>query len=216
LIETWKEDGRMKLLMLLVVVVVLAVGFESVCGATVANQTSKFVLHIEQHAARSCAEGMPSIGTRDDLERVHDTCEDIDVFFVIFGFDSLRGVQYGLVWPEGWGSASTTHCADFAVGSIVNPGDGMAMTWSGCQLAGAVPAFWPVAWSWLLPASEGQIQISNNPATDALTVSSCSFEEAEPESVFFAGVNTDPYEGPPGDGVGIEPTSWGQIKAMFR
>jgi hypothetical protein len=206
----------MKLRMLLVVIGLLAIAFASAHGGTAANQSIKFALHIEQHATRSCTKGMPSIATRDDLHRVHDTYEDIDVFFVVFGFDSTTGAQYGLVWPEAWGSAATSHCGEFGIGSIVNPGDGLAITWSGCQLGGAVPAFWPVAWSWLLPTSDGEIEICDNPTTSKLTASSCSFVETEPESVFYAGINVDPYEGPPGGRVAIQATSWGQIKAMFR
>lgn len=200
----------------LLVVAILAIAFASAYGGTVANEDLKFALHIEQHATRSCTEGMPSMGTRDDLHRVHDTYEDIDVFFVVFGFDSIAGVQYGLVWPEAWGSATTTYCSDFAIGSIVNPGDGMAMTWVSCQIGGAVPAFWPVSWSYMVPTSEGEIKISDNRTASALTAFSCLFVESEPESVFYAGINVDPYEGPPGGEVAIEPKTWGQVKAMFR
>ena len=90
------------------------------------------------------------------------------------------------------------------------------MTWSSCQTLGPRPSVWPVAWHWLLPTSDGHIEMISNPATDALVASACAFQECEPESVFYAGVNVDPYEGPPGGSVAVEPTTWGAIKAMFQ
>ena len=206
----------MKTRLLLLAVGLLVVAAAAASAGTGANENVKFALHIESHASRSCSKGMPAIGAREDLYRVHDIYEDIDVFFVIFQYDSITGVQYGLDWPTGWGSAATSHCGEFAVGSIVNPQDGIAVTWGDCNILGSKPAFWAVSWSWMLPDSDGEIKICDNPATSALTASSCLFVEAEPESIFNAGINIDPYEGPPGGSVAVQPTSWGQIKAMFR
>ena len=206
----------MKCKVLLIAVSLIVIGSTAASAGTVANQNVKFALHIEPHTTRSCSKAMPAITSRDDLHRVHDMYEDIDVFFVVFDFDSVTGVQFGLTWPEAWGSAATTYCADFAIGTIVNPGDGMAVTWGDCNLLGSKPSFWPVTWSWILPNSDGEIEIGDNPSTSALTTSSCAFIEAEPDSIFNAGINVDPYEGPPGGSVGIQPTSWGAIKAMFK
>ena len=181
------------------------------------NEQIKLALHLDTHLSRSCTKNMPSLSTRGDLVRQWAGYEDLDVFFVMFQYDEIRGVQYGLNWPGDWGSAVTTQCADLKIGDIVNPGDGFALAWSTCELpasaGGTRPAFWPVAWSWIAPSSDGEIEIIETPSTGKVSVSNCINLEMGPDSVFFAGVNVDPYEGP---FVGIEPTTWGGIKAMFR
>ena len=74
------------------------------------------------------------------------------------------------------------------------------------------PQYWPVAWTWLAPTSDGEIGIGSH----YLSTVDCDFQEAEPESIFNAGLNTDPYEGPPAGGVATVASTWGAVKAMFR
>jgi hypothetical protein len=176
------------------------------------NQNLKVILHVEAHATRTCSKNMPSISDRDDFVRMWETHTDVDVFFVVFSYDSLTGVQFGLKWPQDWGSAFTYHCGDLAIGSISEPGDGISLTWQTCQRNGARPPYWPVAWTWLAPASDGEVEITPH----FLGTADCAFQRSEPESIFNAGLNVDPYEGPPGGGVAVQPTTWGAVKAMFR
>lgn len=176
------------------------------------NQYLKVVLHVEAHETRSCSKNMPSITGRADFERMWDTYTDVDIFFVVFSYDSLTGVEFGLKWPQAWGSAFTCHCGDLAIGSIADPGDGMSMTWQTCQTPDARPQYWPVAWTWLSPTSDGEVEITPH----FLSTSDCAFVETEPESIFNAGLNVDPYEGPPGGGVATVPVTWGAVKAMFK
>jgi len=202
----------MKAGMLIVLAVILAPAPVAYGSTAPDNQNLKVVLHVEAHETRTCSKNMPSISDRADFKRVWDTYTDVDVFFVIFSYDSLTGVEFGLRWPQDWGSAFTYHCADLSIGSISDPGDGMSITWQTCQRSDARPRYWPVAWTWLAPVSDGEVEITQH----LLKTSNCAFQTSEPESIFNAGLNVDPYEGPPGGGVAVQPMTWGGVKAMFR
>ncbi len=195
---------------------VLAVGVllarPAPASSSAGNASLKAALHVEPHQTRTCAKNMPSLAGRSDLVRTWDTYSDVDVFFVVFSYDSLTGVEFGLEWPQDWGTGFTCHCGDLAAGGISRPGDAMTLTWETCQSNGSRPACWPIAWTWLSPSSDGEVEISPY----SLVVTDCAFAEAEPDSIFNAGLNVDPYEGPPGGGVAVEPTTWGALKAMFR
>jgi hypothetical protein len=202
----------MKASMLLMLAVVLVYAGAVGGSTTPDNQNLKVILHVEAHATRTCSKNMPTLSNRTDLVRMWDTHTDVDVFFVLFSYDSLTGVQFGLKWPRDWGSAFTYHCGDLAIGSISAPGDGISLTWQDCQSSDVRPQYWPVAWTWLDPVSDGEVEITPH----FLMTADCAFQESKPESIFNAGLNVDPYEGPPGGGVSVQPTTWGGVKAMFR
>ena len=207
-----KEEGFLKAGMLLALAGVLVLAFGAVGSTGPDNQNLKVVLHVVAHDARSCSENMPAITDRSDLVRMWDTYTDVDVFFVVFSYDSLTIVQFELEWPVEWGSGVTNHCSDLAIGSIENSGDQLSLAWQTCQSSDVRPQYWPVAWTWLMPTSDGEIGIGSH----YLSVVDCGFQEAEPESIFNAGLNTDPYEGPPAGGVATVASTWGAVKAMFR
>ena len=202
----------MKAAMLLALAGVVFLTTAAAASTTPDNQHVKVVLHVEAHDARSCSKNMPAISSREDFVRMWDTYTDVDVFFVVFSYDSLTNVQFGLEWPQEWGSGFTYHCGDLAIGNIENPGDWVSLAWQTCQRNDVRPQHWPVAWTWLAPTSDGEIAIE----PQYLTTVNCAFEEASPESIFNAGLNVDPYEGPPGGGVATVPTTWGAVKAMFK
>jgi hypothetical protein len=174
------------------------------------TETLKVALHLMAHSGKqSCAS--PSISTRGDLVRQGTAGNDYDVFVILFDYGpGVTGLEYGLIWPAGWGSAATTHCADFAIGSIVNPGDGMSITWTLCQTS---PEFMPAAWSWISAATAGEIKLTWLAGSERLMYTDCDFTEFEADSVFFAGIDVEPFEG---KWEATEPSTWGGIKAMFR
>jgi pimeloyl-ACP methyl ester carboxylesterase len=202
----------MKAGMLLVLVALVVAASAAAASPTPDNQNLKMVLHVLAHESRSCSENMPAITGRSDFERMWDTYTDVDVFLVVFSYDSLTCVEYALDWPQEWGSGITLNCADLAVGGIDSPGDWLSMSWQTCQRNDVRPPYWPVAWTWLSPSSDGEVGISSQ----LLVTVDCNFIEVEPESIFNAGVNCDPYEGPPGGGVAVQATTWGALKAMFQ
>ncbi len=200
------------------------------------NAGYKMALHLSAHGTNSCggakAPPLPPLTSRDDIvstwltDPTEGSPVDLDVFLVVFQYDSLALVEYGLNWPAAWGSAwATSKClAPIAVGDIINPGDGMALAWGS-------PACWRTqffipAYTWLTATSKGRIEIRDFPDTlngvpmggsDNNGIIVCGGSTYDyPESVFFAYVGTDsgPYEGPPL--YETEPSTWGAIKSIFR
>jgi hypothetical protein len=191
--------------------------------ATTVNANVKMALHILPHGVSTCSgKSIPVITSFDGIIRTQSTHAELDVFLVIFDYDSLSGYEYDLNWPAEWGSASTQVCVgDLGVGQIIYPSDpGLAYTLSGgtCKISGVnAAAFLPVAYSWLAPNSDGEIEIEENKNDGNNGVLNCPAvgDPAEQwiQAIYNAGVNVDPYEGP---GPATVPTSWGSIKALFR
>jgi hypothetical protein len=100
------------------------------------------------------------------------------------------------------------------IGGITNSGDGISLTWTACT---TTPAYFVAAWSWIAPASAGQVQIDYRPGEPKfLGITDCSFQEIDASYIYFAGVDVaDPWEGEPNPDA-VEPTTWGEIKSMFR
>ncbi len=178
----------------------------------------KFALHLEDHVERTCQTGMPSIGSREETVRRLDRelpC-DLDVFVVIFGLagTEILGAGYGLAWPAEWGTGLTQYCADAVIGSIVNPGDGMSLTWFDCREVGSSL---PVSWTWLAPVDPGGIRlcgVNTYPDYEVLGVVTCDLTWVEADSVLNAGVNVEEPGIEPWTG-GASPT-WDGIQSLLK
>jgi hypothetical protein len=177
----------------------------------------KFALHLAQHGLHSCR-NLPNIISKAGLVRVWPTPGvDLDVFFVVFDYDELALIEYGLDWPGEWGTASTAVCgADVVVGSIINPGDGIGVAWRTCQTVGVKPYFYPISYTWLYPTTNGEIQIRDNPATQMVGAMDCrgGGQYHYPVLILNAGVGVEPHEGPPH--CSGRPPAWDSIKSMFK
>jgi hypothetical protein len=186
----------------------------------------KMALHIEPHAQRSCqkAATLPTITTRGDFD--YDWTVgggEMDVFVYVFQYNRFQGAEFALMWPSDWGSTAFTACADLAIGSIVDPGDGISLAWNTCQSRAVTGKhFYPLGWAWLAdPTTSAQIRIWDHPQGGHVNifVGGCadSVEGDDlfnPDSVFYAAVDSVPYSGPPV--YAVKPTTWGSIKAIFE
>jgi hypothetical protein len=187
-------------------------------GYQTLDNNLKMALHIVPHNAKQSCSNLPSITGFGDITRTQSGAGDYDVFMVIFDYGSgFTGAEFGLSWPVGWGSAITSHCADFAIDGIVNPGDVISLTWSTCQTS---PAYRPITWTWLTATGAGEIIMVHKqrvPPTDPIYfigIADCAYHEQGATYVYFAGIDVVPWEGVPY--VATEPTTWGGIKTMFR
>jgi len=206
------------------IVIVSATLLTLVCVAAVAgpiNEHVKLGLHIAMHEDRGCYKNMPVIENREDFInfwlQVEYPC-DFDVFVVLFSYDGVSAAEFGLTWPQEWGSTWYTFvCSDGHLGDIRNPGDVAALAWYDCQSVPVSPEYYPIAWAFLTATTPGEIGILPGSSRDEVLVAACKaqgFVETAVESVFHAGIGSLPYMGPPK--VATEPTTWGAIKAMFR
>lgn len=187
--------------------------------------TYKAALHVKAHGS-SC-KSLPTFTDTLSINRTWSILggDGIDVFYVLYDWDSLTVFEFGLIWPTDWGTASFTPCpGPIVVGGILNSGDGASLAFPSCQIsaghAGATrPAFWTHCYVWLIPSTNGEIEISDMPMTGDLLYVHCKNANhpeyrVNPMTVYHAGVNVDPYEGPPK--YATEPTTWGAIKAIFK
>lgn len=208
------------------VLVVLLLSSLSFAGHTykpaAANTHVKMAIHLEVYTGTmgcTAKQGFPEIASTGDIVyRIDPGAYPYDVyaFPVVYGFVELTGVAFGLTWPGAWSSTAWTRCAgDQAIGDIVNSGDGQAFTWLECKYPpGDIPTYLVVGFAWLAATAAGEVEISDNPNTHFINVTDCLFQETVIESVFYGGIGIEPYKGEPE--YATEPTTWGEIKAMFR
>jgi hypothetical protein len=207
----------MKLTAIMVCVLILALTLP--CFGFV-NQHVKYALHLLPGGTTNCQKKRPVLTDETDLDRDWPTYDGIDVWLVVYDWDSVTVVEYGLDWPSAWGTSYYHgYCGDLVIGAITNPGDGVSMAWTvpnECRVKGEnEPAFWPVGYNTLYPDSDGDIMIIPNPATGKYGVVNCGlpdFKFQEPPNWLFHACVGDPCE----PQVPIEPTTWGSIKTMFR
>jgi hypothetical protein len=194
------------------------------------NGHVKFALHLAPHGTYTCKK-QPTISIQGDIVNNLDAFSaGVDAFMVVFDYDSLKVVEWGLSWPSEWGSASTFICVanPISVGGIVNPGDGIAISWGdpACRIPNGLPGgntapFFIPAYSYLIPTGTGQIEIWDDPPTTSIGVSSCGDESQAVYSyvmhVYYAGILMSGggiYDGGPTHAT--EPTTWGAIKSVFK
>lgn len=199
------------------------------CSACLAGPAAdvnvKSALHMSTHGTNTC-KALPTINSVGDLVTTWNWPSqgtDIDVFYVVFDYDSMLTFEYAMNWPADWGTASFKSCAPaLALGAITTPGTGTALTYVDCLIpvsqGGTARNFFTGSYVWLTPTSDGQIEIWANPATNELDVVDCRDQNYRAKHYiqvqYNAGVNVTPYIGEPY--TRTEPTTWGAIKAMFE
>jgi uncharacterized repeat protein (TIGR01451 family) len=173
----------------------------------------KAAVHVLEWGGGCCDEGLPLIEGCEDIVTTYEGCGEIYIFPVFYDLTELAGIQYGLTWPQTWGSCTFTRCAgDFSLGGIVNPGDGVSFAWEECQAVSVVVT----GYGLLTANSPGEIRIVANPSTALITATDCDFIDVPPAQTFYAGVCGIEGQDPCGGTVRAVPTTWGQIKAMFK
>jgi hypothetical protein len=176
------------------------------------NPGAKVAVHVVAHfAKRNCTNSFPSINLCSDVVYALET-GDADCFPVFFNLQEYRGVEYGLDWP-GTYTCTFTSCSDFAIGDIVNPGDGIDQVWVDCQPGHvAIPG-----WAWIYEPDSALVCVVVHPLTFEINVLDCSDGLDEPaDDPFCAGIagaqGDDPCDYP----VASDESTWGSIKSLFR
>jgi hypothetical protein len=198
----------------IVIIALLVLAFTaSTCRA--GDEDVKVALHVQEHDADQSCDNLPAIAGCGDISTTYSGCGEVDVFTVFFDFDGCTGAEWALTWPEEWGTALTTSCGDFTIGTITAPGDWVATTWSTCQPG---PAIIP-AWTRLTAGGPGRVdpipKYRPGRMDYFLGIANCSFAEINVMCAFGVGV-CGMYGGDPCGPTASEPTTWGLIKGMFR
>jgi hypothetical protein len=175
------------------------------------NFNAKAWVHVLDHTSRTCTKNFPAgIDSCDDIVYLL-AAEDADCFVVFWDLVNYQGFDYALTWP-GTYTAAFTSCSSLTIGSIVNPGDGVSHAWYVCQSGDvAIPG-----WAWIYDT--GAVCLADHPTANGVVVGDCSaILDTLPEiSYGCAGIGGYVPGGLTPCEAAIEPTSWGQIKSMFR
>ena len=129
------------------------------------NPIVKVAVHVKAHNSEQSCGDLPAIATCEDIITTF-AGSSFDAFPVFFDLTEYKGVKFGLCWPDWIYSAAWSGCADMETGDIVWPGDGVYLTWTGCQ-AGAVLI---PGWAWIYADGPGQVSVCNHPEAGAVEV----------------------------------------------
>ena len=179
------------------------------------DEDVKIAIHVQAHNAEQTCESRPVIMSCGDIQTTYSDCEDVDVFGVYFDFDGLTCAEYGLAWPEEWGTGVTTSCGDLTMGNITHPGDWISLAWTECQPGPTMIS----AWTWLSADGPGVVAPVPRPATGGLPpflgIADCEFVQIQVMCALGAGVCGICGDDPCGPSA-TEAGTWGAIKVMFR
>ena len=149
-----------------------------VCGTAPANARAKVAIHVAAHADRPGE--LPEFDGRDTMASAYQGTGDIDVVPVFYDLDSYQRLEFGLTWPEEWGTCQfTAFGGDMHAGGIIEPGDGLMIAWSSCQHAGSVTT----GCGRLTAKGPGTICPTANPVSKRIGVRNCGGEHAAFDSV---------------------------------
>jgi len=197
----------MKRIMVIAVLAVLIFVGVALAGN---NPLAKVAIHVKDHNAKQGCGNLPAIAACEDINTTYADFS-FDAFPVFFDLVEYKAVEYGMCWPDWTFSAAFTNCADFVIGEIVWPGDGISQTWISCHPEAIVIT----CWAWLYADGPGLVTVCEHPVTGEIQILDCSDNLDSPVGNYPAGVFGE-EGGEPCEPVMIEPTTWGAIKGMFE
>lgn len=144
-------------------------------------------------------------------------CGGVDVLPVFFDLSEFTVTEFGLTWPDQWGTMSWVRCkGTIAVGTISRPGEGTAIAWSSCQSTwSVVPGV-----GWLDASIAGLVRVIPNPPTGDYGTADCEPNPGPyydyPVFVPSAAGVCGAAGGDPCMPEGGKESTWGGIKAIYR
>ncbi|MFZ1947635.1 MAG: hypothetical protein WAW06_08815 [bacterium] len=179
------------------------------------NPNHKVAVHCKAHPT-SCTKGYPAFTACTSINTTWAPCGDVDVMPVFYDLTEVLVVEFAMTWPVEWYSMSWVRCkGDLAIGTVKYSGDGTAISWMTCQYSWALAP----GYGWIAPTTPGYVNVVPNPATNMYGVVDCQpspgpYMDA-PRCVNKAGlcgfIGDDPCLA-----TATEPSTWGQIKGMFK
>ena len=191
-------------------VAVLALGTLAFAGQ---NISAKTAVHVKAHGT-SCTQGYPTFTMCDQMITTWSSLGDIDVIPVFYNLVAYREVGLVVTWPPEWGSMSWVRCkGDAATGNLVHSGDYTDISWTSCQYKwSAAPGY-----GWLHATTRGSICTSRNISHWCIVID-CSPPPGpywDWTCISCSGVGGWIGDDPCMPSSGVEPSSWGGIKALF-
>lgn len=196
---------------LVVIAVVIGISAAAFCGA---NPNCKIAIHMKAHPT-SCTKNYPTFTTCSQILTTTALCE-FDVMPVFYELNEYTLVEFGITWPLEWGEDSWVRCkGTIAIGGIMGPNSGTAISWSTCQRS------WSIApgYLWMLATGPGVFSIVANPATGDCGVADCADSPGpyyDHAVATFSGGCCGSIGENPCTTTDVKPSTWGQIKSQFK
>jgi hypothetical protein len=203
----------MKKVLVIALALTLVITAAAIAGQGM-NPLTKIGIHARAHGACKTLPTFPACSSI--ITAIPALNADIDVIPVLFDITQYTVAEFGMTWPAEWGTGSWSRClGNIAIGTIHNPGEGTAISWSVCMYAWSVaPGF-----LWIFPSSAGIVTPIPNPATGDMGVVDCTPTGVggpyydHPMCIFSAGF---PAGDDPCEETAVEQSTWGSIKGMFK
>jgi hypothetical protein len=153
----------------------------SVAGAQ--GTAPKMAIHVEKYAERVCHADMPDIAV-SGINSTYPGVGRINAFVVLFDYEEVHAVAFGLAWPETWMSPMWQDCGALRVGAIHNPGDQTNIMLEECAKGGE-----PVIVGWLsvTVTAPGVIEILPSEGDGAVAIVDCDHVSPKVSEVMFTG-----------------------------
>jgi len=198
-----------------VLVIAIALTFVATAAFAIGNPATKIAIHTKAHPT-SCTKSYPTFADCAGINTTWAAQGDFDAMPVFYDLVAYTVTEFALSWPTAWGSTSWVRCkGDLAVGGILNSGEGTAIAWTTCQTG------WSVApgYAWLYATEPGSVCPIPYAATGDYGVVDCMPSPGPyydyPVWVTCAGVGGI-VGGDPCGCSATEPSTWGEIKSMFK
>jgi hypothetical protein len=176
------------------------------------NPDVKVGIHVLPHdPERACYLNFPVVDDPGDIVFTYDGCEEVDFFPVFFDLTECKGVQYAVVWP-GSQSCNFTICSFSHIGEIVHSGDWIAQCWQDCKTGYAVIP----GWGEVTMDHYGLVCLAPDPFVEDIAILDCHENVDYPIANFCAGVCGRVGEDPLYADQATVPSTWGEIKSLFR
>jgi hypothetical protein len=169
-----------------------ASGSAVVCSKASGSAKVKVAIHVMAHSPGPMK--APVFTRPSQLVSSYPGTGEIEFIPVIYDLDGYLRLEFGLTWPEEWGSCQFTVAAgDIWAGGITESGEGIMIGWGSCQHTWSVSA----GSGRLVATGPGRICPTPNPMSKRLGAMNC----ASPEAAFDSaqGVCCAGIGGAPGD-----------------
>ena len=171
-----------------------AAGSAVVCSKASGSAKLKVAIHVMEHAPGPMK--APVFTRLDQLVTSYPGTGEIDFIPVIYDLDGYLRLEFGLTWPEEWGSCQFAVAAgDIWAGGLAEPGEGIAIAWRSCQHTWSVST----GCGRLVATGPGRICPTSNPVYRRIGAVNCASPEAAFDSaqgVYCAGIGGAPGDHP--------------------
>lgn len=150
----------------------LTIAVQGAAGPAAASEAVELpviAIHIEKHASLSC-DSLPVI-EQGSLRTTYDGVGKIDAFVILMKFKEVKGMTFGMKWPEAWGTGAWHDCSHLKISDIRSPGDVTSLVWKECT-TDSLPMI--VGWLTLTVNGPGLIEIIQSPKEGAIVTADCN------------------------------------------